>query len=121
MWEPISSRTFAPFLQQLIADGYRVSLVYVWLNSPDLSVSRVAARYRSGGHIVDEEIVRRRYARSLHNFFALYQPLADEWQVHDNSGEGRARLIAEGRHTDVVTMYDQAVWEQMLRRAGREH
>src|SRR3954447_20502327 len=65
----LASRTFSPFLQQRIAAGYRVRLVYVWLNDPDLCVSRVAARYRSGGHTVDEEIIRRRYQRSVNNFF----------------------------------------------------
>jgi predicted ABC-type ATPase len=117
----LASRSFAPFLKQLIADGYRVSLVYVWLNSPDLCVSRVAARGRSGGHTVDEEIVRRRYLRSLNNFFGLYQPLADEWQVYDNSGSSRARPVAEGRHTEAVSVHDAPTWGQMLRRAGREH
>ncbi len=89
----LASRTFAPFLKRLVEQGYGMRLVYVWLNSPDLCVSRVAARSRSGGHFVDEATVRRRYVRSLLNFFNLYQPLADDWRVYDNSGGDEPRLV----------------------------
>lgn len=116
----LASRTFAPFLQQLIADVYRVRLVYVWLNSPDLCVSRVAARFRSGGHSVDEEIIRRRYDRSLRNFFALYQPLAVDWRVYDNSGDDGAEIVAEGHHTEVASIHVPSAWDEMLRRVRRE-
>jgi predicted ABC-type ATPase len=105
----------------LIAEGYVLSLVYVWLNSPDLCVSRVAARFRSGGHTVEEAVVRRRYIRSLHNFFDLYQPVADDWRVYDNSTGDELRLVAEGHRTQVEVMHDQTVWNLMVGRAGLEH
>jgi predicted ABC-type ATPase len=114
----LSSRTFAPFIQRLRDDGYRVRLVYVWLVSADLCVQRVQARRRAGGHFVDEPIVRRRYARSLENFFALYRPLADDWQVYDNSGGVRPTLVAEGHQGRVLTIHAQATWDEMNRRVG---
>jgi predicted ABC-type ATPase len=115
----LSSRTFASFLRQLRADGYRVRLVYVWLTSADLCIQRVHARRRAGGHFVDENVVRRRYERSLTNLLTLYQPLADEWQVWDNSGDERAALVAEGRRAQVTHVHTRAVWDEMQRRAGR--
>ena len=57
----LSSRTFVPFIRQLRDSGYRVDLVYVWLNSADLCIQRVTRRFESGGHFVEEQIVRRRY------------------------------------------------------------
>ena len=45
----MASRGFAPFLAQCRDRGYKVWIVYVWLDSPELAVSRVAARVRSGG------------------------------------------------------------------------
>ena len=116
----LASRTFAPFLKQLIADGYRVRLVYVWLNSPDLCVARVGARFRSGGHTVDEEVIRRRYQRSIDNFFSLFRQLADRWEVFDNTSGTGAQLVAEGRRAMVTAIHDQDVWTRFMRSAGYE-
>lgn len=115
----LSSRTFAPFIRRLRVNAYSVRLVYVWLESADLCIQRVHARRRSGGHFVDEAIVRRRYERSLTNLFTLYQPLADSWQVYDNSGNEGGILIADGHHAQVATVHEPAVWNEMLRRVGK--
>ncbi len=81
----LASRTFAPFLREQVDRGYQVHLVYVWISSPDLAVSRVAHRVTEGGHNVPEETVRRRYTRGLVNFFNLYRPLVSSWLLCDNS------------------------------------
>lgn len=47
-----------------------------------------------GGHDVLADVVRRRFDRSLNNFFSLYTPLADRWVVFDNSAAGAAHLLA---------------------------
>jgi predicted ABC-type ATPase len=49
-----------------------------------------------GGHGVPEETIRRRYQRSVENFFNLYRPLADGWEFFDNEKGERPRLIAIG-------------------------
>ena len=43
-----------------------------------------------------EFVVRRRYRAGLQNLFRLYIPLADSWQVFDNSVSGRLARIATG-------------------------
>lgn len=91
----LSSRTFALFLQQCKARGYRVVLFYVSLPSSDLAVQRVALRVRLGGHNIPAADVHRRFARSLHNLFELYLPLADSWSVLNNAS-GTLEIIASG-------------------------
>jgi predicted ABC-type ATPase len=115
----LASRTFAPFLRQLRVVGYRIELVYVWLPSADLCVQRVRSRYASGGHFVDEETVRRRYERSLQNFFGLYLRLADNWQVYENAGGGEARRVAEGQYTRTTVVHDPEMWSLMRERGRR--
>jgi predicted ABC-type ATPase len=61
----LASRTFAPWLRKLQSEGYTFHLVYLWLPTVELAVARVAERVRRGGHAVAEDIVRRRYDRSL--------------------------------------------------------
>ena len=90
----LSSRSFAPFLRQLKAQGYQVAIYYFSLTSASLAVRRVKLRVAMDGHDVPEHTVRRRFGRSLLNFHSLYMPLADRWAVFDNSVAGKATLIA---------------------------
>ena len=47
--------------------GYKIVLFYYWLNSVELALARIADRMRKGGHSIAEDVVRRRYYRSLEN------------------------------------------------------
>ena len=67
----LSSRSFAPFLRQLKAQGYQVAIYYFSLTSASLAVRRVKLRVAMGGHDVPEDTVRRRFGRSLLNFHSL--------------------------------------------------
>jgi predicted ABC-type ATPase len=90
----LSSRSFAPFLRLLKAQGYQVAIYYFSLASTSLAVRRVKLRVAMGGHDVPADVIRRRFDRSLYNFFSLYTPLADRWVVFDNSVTGAANLLA---------------------------
>lgn len=90
----LSNRFLAPWIRKLRNDGYSFHLVYLWLQSVDLAVQRVAERVRNGGHGVPEAIIRRRYERSLSNFFNIYRPIADSWLMLDNSSVNVPKPIA---------------------------
>ena len=53
----LSSRSFAPFLRQLKAQGYQVAIYYFSLTSASLAVRRVKLRVAMGGHDVPEDTV----------------------------------------------------------------
>jgi predicted ABC-type ATPase len=109
----LASRSFAPWIAELIAAGYGFHLVFLWLSSPELAIIRVADRVRMGGHDVPETTIRRRYHAGLSNFFALYRPLADTWEIADNSNGRTVRLIAGG-HGSVADRVDEpAIWQQL--------
>ncbi len=74
-----------------------VTVIYVWLHSPELAVRRVAERVLRGGHHVPEDTVRRRYLRGLVNFMRLYAPLADDWILCDNSHDALVVVARGGR------------------------
>ena len=48
-----------------------------------------------GGHDVPEPVVRRRFGRSIKNFFVEYRPLADSWYLFDNSSKTPAVIAFE--------------------------
>ena len=106
----LASRTFVPWLKTLQAEGYRFHLVYLWLPIVELAVARVAERVRRGGHAVSEVIVRRRYDRSLDNFFNLYSPFANSWVMMDNSIRRRPRLIAQCAIGRAVRVFSADQW-----------
>jgi predicted ABC-type ATPase len=109
----LASRSFAPWLARLKRRGYHVHVLFLWLESADLAVDRVAARVRVGGHDVPEETVRRRYERGLRNFFQLYLPLVDSWQMFDNSRAGRPQLVASGREGHVQEVANASLWRKI--------
>jgi predicted ABC-type ATPase len=102
----LASRSFASWLSSLRTDGYAFHLVYLWLPTVELALARVAERVRRGGHSVPDDIVRRRYDRSLSNFFNLYSLIADSWLMVNNSVRPRPRLVAKraiGRQIRVLS------------------
>lgn len=111
----LSARTYAPWLKGLRQSGYEVYLYYYWLDSAELAVARVAERVRAGGHHIPDQDVRRRYGRSVKNFLDLYRPIADYWEVMDNSF-GQRELLAVGTPGD-EEIGDADVWAQFLRSA----
>lgn len=84
-----ASRTHANILKRCKANGWRVSLLYLWLKSPQAALDRVARRVREGGHAVPSEIVVRRYGRGLANMRRIYLELADIAAIYENPDEGR--------------------------------
>ena len=82
--------------------GYFVTVLYFWLNSPNLAVERVRARVEAGGHFIEEEVVRRRYIVGLNYLFRDYIPECDRWILADNS-QPPFTIVGEGsRHRTVI-------------------
>lgn len=107
----LAGRTLADWLRDLRQTGYFVHLLYFWLESADLAVARVGERVRLGGHNIPEETIRRRYQRSIQNFFQLYRPLVTTWRVYDNSQQGLSQLVAERNESGVETVSMFSTWK----------
>jgi predicted ABC-type ATPase len=89
-----SGRTHLPMLKRCKADGWRLTLIYLWLPSPQAALERVARRVQQGGHNIPSDVVVRRYWTGLSNMRLLYLPLADVAAIYDNSDSCRT-LVAE--------------------------
>ena len=81
----LASRSIANLVKDAQEKGYYVTLLFFWLNTPDLAVERVKNRVKEGGHHVHELTVRRRYRTGIKNLFDLYMPICDYWMIADNS------------------------------------
>lgn len=112
----LATRSLLKMIREAQAEGYFVTLMYFWLNSPDLAVARVKARVEAGGHNIPEETVRRRYRVGIKYFFRDYAPLCDRWILADNS-QVPFRVIAEGYKDDVTVIKDEATFRRILESA----
>lgn len=83
----LSGKTYIKLFNDLKRKGYKIHLYFLWINDVELAIERIKTRVRNGGHDVAEEVVRRRFDKSLTNFLNYYQPLADSWTIFNNSGD----------------------------------
>lgn len=81
----LATRSYARLVERAHAKGYKVSLVFFYLQSPALAKERVAQRVKDGGHNIPADIIERRYYAGLRNFFRIFAPIVDKWILADNS------------------------------------
>lgn len=112
----LSGRTLRNTMIRAQAAGFEVTVIFIYLNSPDACVARVKQRVRRGGHDVPEVDIRRRFTRSCGNFWQIYRKIADYWYVaYNSSGEFRRIAMGEG---DTISIRDQSAFRHFLRLAG---
>ncbi|MEA5498868.1 zeta toxin family protein [Limnoraphis robusta Tam1] len=108
----LATRSFVRFLRKCKSKGYRINLIYFWLQSPELAIARVRRRVESGGHNIPEDTIRRRYQRGRKNLTDLYLPLCDRWIVYDNSSPN-LQIIAERPFNQEAIIYQPQFWTQI--------
>ena len=109
----LATRTLLKTVRMAQNAGYSVTLLYFWLNSPELAIERVKARVENGGHNIPEETIRRRYNVGIDYFFHHYAPVCERWILADNS-QTPFRVIAEGSKSDVLNIKDEQTYRQIL-------
>ncbi len=68
----LSTKSYANTVKKAQKKGYFVTLVYFWLNSPELAIERVKERVLEGGHDIPEDVIRRRYYKGIEKLFRLF-------------------------------------------------
>jgi predicted ABC-type ATPase len=65
--------------------GYKVTLLFFWLQTVDLAKERVKTRVVEGGHNIAEDVIERRYVNGIKNLFEIYFNISDKILIIDNS------------------------------------
>jgi predicted ABC-type ATPase len=108
----LAAKSYVRIIKEAQQCGYFVTLVFFWLNSPELAVERVKTRYQAGGHNVETMTILRRYRSGILNLFDLYIPISDYWLIIDNSNHP-SKLISEGKRNNFITTYDNEILETL--------
>jgi predicted ABC-type ATPase len=114
----LSGRSYLRLIQQLKRSGYRVHFFFLFVENVTVALSRIEERVRKGGHDVPEAMVRRRFHRSLRNFFEEYRALADSWYLFDNTTT-KPMMIAFKRNTR-SRIIDRKAYQNLLVQLGHK-
>jgi predicted ABC-type ATPase len=109
----LSGRLHQAIIKQAHEQNYHVVLIYVWVNSPRISVKRVKNRVRLGGHYVSSDDISRRYKRGIANLFSIYMDLCDQWAIIDNTDPPQ-KLVASGMNSIDFKIYNPEIWKQII-------
>lgn len=110
----LATKTFADILRKAKAKGYKVMLIFFWLDTPELAIQRVKQRVEMGGHDVPKDVIVRRYNNGVNYLSKIYIPISDYWMIIDNSNNP-FKLIAEGIEDNQVKIYDEDVYAQIIK------
>ena len=86
--------------------GYRVTLLFFWLQNVELAKERVKIRVEEGGHNIKPDIIERRYYKGIKNLFDIYLPIIDGALIFDNSA-GKHELLAEKKVDGILHVMNE--------------
>lgn len=105
----LASKSYVSLIKKARQIGYKITMVYFWLSSPQEAIQRVALRVSKGGHHIPDDVVERRYYRGLYNLNHLYIPVCDYWLVVNNT-TGDPEFIGEGEFDRSKIIYNDDIW-----------
>ena len=110
----LATRSYVQLVHRAQALGYKVHLIFFFLENEEQAKARVAQRVSNGGHNIPESDIRRRFKRGIYNLIHLYMPICDNVHVYNNA-HGDAILVAKySRSNGEIQIYEQEMWNQLL-------
>ncbi len=100
----MSDKKKIEFLKQAKEAGYRIYLYYFSTEDPLINKNRVDVRVLQNGHNVDQDIIEKRYYKSLENLKDAVI-VSDRAYLFDSSGQA-IKLIAEIENGKEVTVIE---------------
>lgn len=98
--------------------GYSITIIFLYIESPSLSIRRIRERVKKGEHFVPTRDVRRRFGRANFNFWHSYKALADDWILYNNSGKAVKEVASKGPADAIILnrrMFSQ--WLKLIPRS----
>ena len=108
----LATKSYKQKIEWAQANDYEVTLLFFWLDSPNMAKKRVAQRVAEGGHSIPSETIERRYHNGIANLFAIYMDMVDICYIFDNS-EGERTPIAKKYKGGKEIIYNTDLYNQM--------
>jgi predicted ABC-type ATPase len=115
-WETtMSGKTAVGWLRQARDAGYVLKAYFLWVRNPETTIRRIRQRVVEGGHDIAEQVSRRRFFKTIQNFFTIYRPSMTSWKLFQNELPG-PRLLAVEKYGRLVVR-DPEQFAQIQREA----
>ena len=108
----LATKSYKQKIEWAQANGYEVTLLFFWLDSPNIAKKLVAQRVAEGGHNIPLETIERRYYNGIANLFTIYIDIVDICYIFDNS-EGERTPIAKKYKGGKEIIYNADLYNQM--------
>ena len=102
----LSTRSYRNKILAAKNKGYRVTLLFFWLQNVELAKERVKIRVEEGGHNINPDIIERRYYKGIKNLFDIYLAIIDGALIFDNSA-GKHELLAEKKVDGILHVINE--------------
>ena len=107
----LATRSYVSLVKRAQKLGYKVHLLFFYLETPEQAIQRVAQRVAQGGHDIPEENIRRRFRRGINNLMHLYAPICDSVHIWNNTS--KAHIVAKRTAADeCLQIIDQEMWNK---------
>jgi predicted ABC-type ATPase len=114
----LATRSYVSLVKEAQAAGYKVTLLFMWLDSPATAVRRVAGRVAKGGHSIPVDVIERRYFRGIINLVNLYIPICNRWMIVDNETVTPKPIAEGGLDIDNIIL-NEYIWGVINEQAKR--
>lgn len=108
----LSGRGFQRIIPRFNQAGYTITILFIYLETPEVCIKRVKERVLKGGHLVPEIDIQRRFYRSKKHFWHIYKNQAHYWHLFYNASDGFIK-VATGEGTQ-FTVTNEILLEHFL-------
>lgn len=109
----LATKSYRNLIKRAQEKGYKVTLLFFWLDSPQTAIDRVAQRVSEGGHNIPSDIIKRRYHAGIKNLFTIYMKCVDYWVLANNTN-GDSEYVAEGGKDIDTEIFDSETYNKVM-------
>jgi len=113
----LATRSYVRLVHRAQQLGYRVHLLFFYLETEQQAIERVAQRVSNGGHDIPEADIRRRFKRGINNLVNLYAPICDVVYVLNNRSVPAILVAQKTPRMKRLHIYIDQMWQQLLNSA----
>lgn len=118
----LSGMNIVKIIDKAKLHGYKIILIYSFLQNCTTCIERVKKRVKNGGHNVPEEDIIRRYYKSVVRFWDNYKNIVDEWTLFYNGYDYAPLIVSIGKKEkyDIINVEMQEKFNRILKMAKGE-
>ena len=112
----LATRSYVHLVHRAQNLGYKVHLIYFYLENEEQAIQRVAQRVSNGGHNIPEQDIRRRFKRGIYNLLNLYMPICDSVLIYNNVMTPAKLVARKITQQDDIEAVEPDMWNQLIKK-----